>query len=96
MILNFTSANFALDTEVYYSTPFTIETNDTLMSIEVHLAANGSTSLQQSLDGNTWYDITDTTITCAPYGMQSFIECQPKLQFRLKSAIEFISANILL
>jgi len=96
MILNLTTGNFTLDNAVYYSDPIVPGTNDTLVSIEVHLVANGDASLQQSISGITWYDVTDTTITCAPYGLQSFIECQPGLQFRLKSTVEFVSASILI
>ena len=96
MILNFTSANFSFNTGVYYSDPFLLETGDTLMSIELHLGSNGDASLQQSLSGGVWYDILDTTITCTPFGMQSFIDCQPGLQFRLKSTVLFISASILI
>lgn len=96
MILNLTQSNFTLDIGVYYSNPFLLETNDTLMSVEIHLSINGDVSLQQSIDGITWYDILDTTITCIPSGMQSFIECQPGMQYRLKSIVSFMSVKILL
>jgi hypothetical protein len=96
MILTFTADNFTLDTGFYYSLPILLETNDTLMSVEVQLTGNGEVIIQQSISGNTWYDIINATIICAPSGMESYIECQPKLQYRLKSATEFVNATILI
>lgn len=96
MILTLNSTNFALDSGFYYSNSFSLEENDTLMSIEVQLNTTGEVSVQQSITGKIWYDIADTSFSCSPNGMESYIECQPKILYRLKSATLFTKALILL
>lgn len=51
MILTLNSTNFALDSGFYYSNSFSLEENDTLMSIEVQLNTTGEVSVQQSITG---------------------------------------------
>lgn len=96
MVLTLNPSNFTLDTGVYYSDPFLLESNDSIMSVEVILSIAGNVSLQYSINKSTWYDAASSTFSCSPMGLQSFADCQPGLFFRLKSTISFISANILL
>lgn len=94
-ILNLTSG-FTPDSGSYYSTSFGILQDDDKITVEATLSANGTVSIQQSLDEITWYDIADTSFTCSPKGMQGYVECQPGVFFRLKSGTAFVSAKILL
>jgi hypothetical protein len=96
MILTYNSEDFTLDTGVYYSPAFKIETEDQLITIECLLDSNGSVGIQHSLDSINWYDSINNDFLCSPAGLQSYVECQPNLVYRLKSTIEFTSAKILL
>jgi hypothetical protein len=48
MILNLTT--FTLTGGIYYSNPFSIFSSDNFLSVIATLAANGTVSIQQSLD----------------------------------------------
>lgn len=96
MILTLNTVAFELVEGVYYSQPFRIEKLDTFMSIEVELSGNGSVDIDQSINGVNWFVTVDTTLSCAPSGLQTYSNFQPQLYFRLRSVTEFISANILI
>jgi len=96
MILILDESHFTLTGGVYYSVPFQLEELDNFMSVEVTLTGNGSVDIDQSIDETTWFATIDTTFDCAPSGLQTFSDCQPKLYFRLRSVTEFVSARILL
>ena len=96
MILTLTSDKFTLDTGVYYSQPFKIETADNYIAVEVELMSSGTVSMQHSIDGINWFDATNTSFSCATKGMQGYADCIPQLNFRLKSVTQFSYAKILL
>ena len=96
MLLEFIPANFVLVSEVYYSLPFRIETKDTLMSVEATLNSVGSVTIQASITGSDFYDVEGSSFTCDTSNLQSYIDCQPELLYRLKSPVQFLSAKILI
>lgn len=96
MILTYNNTDFTLDGGFYYSPAFKIETEDELITVECELVGTGDVLIQHSLSNELWYDSIGNTFTCSPTGLQSYVECQPQLIYRLKSTIEFVSAKILL
>lgn len=96
MILTLTSDKFTLDSGFYYSQPFKIETTDNYIAVEAELLANGTASMQHSIDGITWFDAANTSFSCATKGLQGYADCIPQLNFRLKSSTQFVYAKILL
>jgi len=96
MIINLTSDNFTLDTGNYYSSPFKQDTNDTFLSIGVTLGVNGDASLQSSIDETNWDDVTDSTFTCDPFGLQSYTNGHSLLVYRIKTTQAVVSAKIVI
>lgn len=95
MELSFSNADITLTGGVYYTPPFVVEKNDSLMTVQVTLSGSGTASFQSSIDGTTYFDVANTTITCAPAGLESFAECQYGLFYRLKSSTSITSVKIL-
>ncbi len=96
MNISLTGNQFTLNSGFYYSPPFAQDEKDTLLSIGVTLNVNGEASLQSSIDEINWDDITDSTFTCDPFGLQSFIDGHYLLVYRIKTNQEVISAKILI
>ena len=84
-MINLTADNFTLDTGSYYSAPFRINSNDTLLTIGIYLENIGTTSLQSSLNEIDWADIPDSSFVCNLFGLQTFSNADINLVFRTKS-----------
>lgn len=96
MTITLTEFTYNDDDGVYYSSAILPEKTDTLLTVEAELAADEEVYLQQSLDGETWYDCATTNFACNPRGIQSYIEFQPGLYLRLASIEEFVWAKVLI
>ncbi len=92
----YNSTNFTLVGGNYYSTAFKVENSDSLITIQATLTENGSITVQSSIDESDWFDVPNTTFTCSPKGLQSYIECQKNLSYRLKTDVNVTSLNILI
>ena len=60
------------------------------------MASNGDVTMQSSIDKLNWYDVSNSTFTCSPSGLQSYTDCQIDLLYRAKSSINFTSIKILI
>lgn len=96
MKLIFTNSDIVSDSGFYYSPEFLINSGDNLMTIECTLASNGDVIMQSSIDKINWYDVSNSTFTCSPSGLQSYTDCQIELLYRAKSSISFILIKILI
>ena len=90
------TTHFTLTEWTYYSPIFKVEGSDSLITIQANLSENGTIIIQSSIDETDWFDIANTTFNCSPKGLQSYIECQKDLSYRLKVNVEVISLNILI
>lgn len=96
MILTLTGSDFTLDAGFYYSHEFRQDEKDTLITVGMWLDANGTVSMQESLDGVDWIDVPDSTITCSPIGLQTFIDAHFDLFYRIKADQIVTKAQILI
>lgn len=96
MKITFKTSNFTLNSGSYYSPAFYIQNNDNYMSVVATLSGSGDVSLERSVDEISWFPIADSTIACAPSGMQSYSDCQPELLYRLVSETSFVGAVIVI
>lgn len=84
MILTLESNKFTETEGVYYSTEFLLE-EENLVSVVVWLDEAGTFSMQQSIDGENWADVPDSTVSCNLMGLQVFTDCDYKLHYRIKA-----------
>ena len=95
-ILSFSTGDIILDSGIYYSPNFCVETKDSFLTIQVTLNSNSDIYVQSSVDGITFFDVPDSYFTCSPSGLQSYAECQPGLKYRLKCLVEILNVKILI
>lgn len=80
----------------YISSTFKVEETDSFVTIQATLAVNGTIVVQSSIDGTDWFDVPNSTITCSPKGLQSYVESQKDLLYRLKASAAVSSVKILI
>lgn len=90
--INYTT--FTEDSGAYYTSAFI--TKKDKITIFAELSGNGTVSVQSSINGMNWFDVSNTEISCSPLGQESFVDCQEDLQYRTKSSVEPTSIIILL
>lgn len=96
MILNFINTDFTLDTGVYYSKPFKISSDDSIITTSAVLTGAGDVSLQCGIDGVNWGDIAETVFACNTFGIQQFSYGDPNILYRLKATVAPTSAQIVI
>lgn len=95
MKLTFTN-EITFSSGFYYSPAFVVDAKDDLITVECTLVANGTAIIQSSIDGINWYDVADSSFSCAPNGLQSYADCQTDLLYRVKSSTSFTWIKILI
>jgi len=62
----------------------------------VNLSATGEFSMLQSIDGQEWAEVPYSTVVCAPIGLQTFVECQYELLYKIQTNKEVINAKVVI
>lgn len=84
MKITLTGTDFSTNEGVYYSPAFKQGKGDESIAVYAVLEANGTVTLQGSMDSNTWADLSDSTFNSEPSAMQIYAGGHPELFYRLK------------
>jgi len=96
MIINYLTTQFSENNGAYYSPAFRQDSKDNIITVAIELAVTGNVSMQTSLDEINWFNVDGTTFVCSPSGLQTFVDCQWELIYRIKTDQVVVNAKIVI
>lgn len=96
MKIYLTSSNFTNVEGVYYSPAFKQDINDSVITVAVWTEAPATASMQSSINGTDWVDVTNTSFSVNTAGLQTFVDCHYGLVHRIKIDALPTNAQILI
>lgn len=82
--------------QVHITPPgFYLDNVDSIVTFGVWLTLAGTATIEISIDGIDWASIEGSSITCNTYGIQTFVDGQSTLLYRIAADQEVIKALIL-
>lgn len=86
MKIAYDSNDIILIEGAYYTPSFNILKD--LLTIQIVTNGASTVTVQSSIDGSDWFDVPSCSfVTGLTGGLQSYVECQPEVLYRIKSTL---------